>query len=146
MGAPGPWAHSPPLNLARWQEGGNSRGGCTGAGRESGKLCGLESTRVESQPAPTLPPAGDPCARGGECQLGGEREKKGLRVNPGGGTGFARRWCGQLSGHKRQGKQRVEDFLPRDTGPSLRVGLRLRGKKNSPQTTSSPFPYLSPSG
>ena len=72
MGAPGPWAHSPPLNLARWQEGGNSRGGCTGEGRESGKLCGLESTRVESQPAPTLPPAGDPCARGGECQLEGE--------------------------------------------------------------------------
>ena len=25
----------------------------------------------------------------------------------------ARRWHGQLSGHKRQGKQGVEDFLPR---------------------------------
>ena len=90
-------------------------------------------------------PAGDAGARGGECQLGGEREKKGLRVNPGGGTGFARRWCGQLSGHKRQGKQRVEDFLPRDSGPSVRVSVRFRGKKrqNSQQTTSNPIPSLS---
>ena len=118
------------MNLARCQDGRNSRG-CHEAEQENpGKLCGLESTSVESQlPLCSLQETQVPGA-GSVSQLGGEREKKGLRVNPGGGTGFARRWCGQLSGHKRQGKQRVEDFLPRDTGPSLRVGLRLRGKKN----------------
>ena len=76
-------------------------------------------------------PTGDAGARGEECQLGVEREKKGLRVNPGGGTPRARRWQGQLSGHKRQDKRGVEDFLPRDTGPSVRVSVRLKGKEEA---------------
>ena len=102
----------------------------------SGQLCGLESTRVEGSPAPSLLPTGDAGARGEECQLGVERE----RVNPGGGTPRARRWQGQLSGHKRQDKRGVEDFLPRDTGPSVRVSVRLGSVKKSQQTKSNPLP------
>ena len=79
----------------------------------SGQLCGLESTRVEGSPAPSLLPTGDAGARGEECQLGVERE----RVNPGGGTPRARRWQGQLSGHKRQDKRGLRTSFQGTQGP-----------------------------
>ena len=56
----------------------------------------------------------------------------------------ARRWHGQLSGHKRQGKQGLEDFLPRGSPQSGCEVKEGKERQNSQQTTSNPLPPSSP--